>query len=280
MIDSPVNFTYLKYFYDAVKFGGVSNAAKANYVTQSAISQGITKLEKFLGTSLIAHHPNRFRLTPQGEIAFERAAEILRKTVEFREGINKETIGCLEFACIYRFAVSNISKYIRRFKQDYPTVEINFRLGRSSEIKQMLKKGHIDFGIGADEGNLEDYEKHDLHQGFFSLYISSKVKEHSHLDFILAAGDCKESAFFKQAYLSHYRTVPKIALEVNSWEVIANLTIEGLGIGYIPDYVALGKKDLLKKYEMAIPAYPYCIRAFFPKGMKLRKSSELFLSYF
>jgi DNA-binding transcriptional LysR family regulator len=275
-----INFTYLKYFYDAVKLGGVSGSAKANYVTQSAISQGITKLEKSLGTLLVAHHPNRFRLTPEGEIAFERAAEILRKITEFKDELNVQAIGSLEFACTYSFAVSNIPRYLQRFKQAYPTTEINFYLGKNSDIKQMLKKGAIDFGIGPDEGDLEDYEKHDLHQGFFGLYVSSTVKENSNLDFILAEGECKDSAFFRQTYCKHYGRMPTVALEVNSWEVIANLSIEGLGIGYFPDYIALGKKEMLKKYELNLPCFPYSIKAFYPRGMKLRKSSEIFISYF
>lgn len=275
-----VNLTYLKYFYDAVKLGGISSAAKANFVTQSAISQGISKLEKSLGTSLVAHHPNRFRLTPEGEMAFERASEILRKIATFKEELNGQAIGSLEFACTYSFAVSNIPKYLQRFKQAYPTTEINFYLGRNSDIKQMLKRGAIDFGIGPDDGDLEDHERYDLHQGFFGLYASSKVRENSNLDFILAEGDCKDSAFFRQTYSKHYGKMPTVALEVNSWEVIANLTIEGLGIGYFPDYIALGKKEMLKECELGLPSFPYSIKAFYPRGMKLRKSSEIFLSYF
>lgn len=263
-----------------MKLGGVSNAGKANYVTQSAISQAIAKLEKSLGKSLVAHHPNRFRLTPEGEKVYERAAEILRKIIEFKEDLNQPEIGSLEFACTYSFAVSNIPKYLQKFKQAYPTTAINFFLGKNSDIKQMLKKGMIDFGIGPDEGDLEDHDHHDLHRGFFNLYVSSKVKKHAQLDFILAEGDCRDSAFFRQTYCKHYGKMPKVALEVSSWEIIANLTVEGLGIGYFPDYIALGKKEMLKKYEIKLPSFPYSIKAFFPKGMKLRKSSEIFLSYF
>lgn len=275
-----INFTYLKYFYDAVKLGGISGAARANYVTQSAISQGITKLEKSLGTVLIAHHPNRFRLTPEGEIAFERAGEILRKTTALKEDLSQHTIGSLEFACTYSFALSHIPKHLHRFKQAYPSTEINFYLGKNSDIKHMLKRGMIDFGIGPDEGDLEDHETRDLHRGFFDVYVSPKAKKNECLDFILAEGECKDSAFFREAYYKHYGEMPKIALEVNSWEVIANLTIEGLGIGYFPDYIALGKKEMLKKVDMKLPSLPYSIKAFFPKRMKLRKSSEVFLSYF
>lgn len=275
-----INFTYLKYFHDAVKLGGISGAAKANHVTQSAISQGITKLEKSLGVSLINHQPNRFRLTAEGEKAFEQAGEVLRKTTAFKEEINKQSIGSLDFACNYSFAVASLPHYLHKFKQAYPTADINFYLGKNSEIKNMLKTGLIDFGIGPDEGDLEDYKKQDVLNGYFGLYVSSKVKKRKNLGFILAEEECKESSFFRQAYRAQYGKTPPIALEVSSWEVMANLTMEGLGIGYFPDYVALGKKELLKKHKLNLPAFPYHIKAFFPQGIKLRKSSVAFLSYF
>lgn len=96
----------------------------------------------------------------------------------------------------------------------------------------------------------------------------------------LAEGTCKDSAFFRQAYNKCYGKMPRTALEVSSWEVIASLTVEGLGIGYFPDYIALGKSEALKQYKINLPSFPYSIKAFFTKGMKLRKSSEAFLSFF
>lgn len=42
-----LNLTYLKYFFDAVELGSLTASAKANFVTQSAISQGIIKLEYY-----------------------------------------------------------------------------------------------------------------------------------------------------------------------------------------------------------------------------------------
>lgn len=37
--------------------------------------------------------------------------------------------------------------------------------------------------------------------------------------------------------------MPEVVLEVGSWEVVANLVEEGLGIGYFPDYVATKKPN-------------------------------------
>ena len=44
----PFNVNHLKFFFDAASLGSVSKAAKKNYVSQSAISQGIKNLENVL----------------------------------------------------------------------------------------------------------------------------------------------------------------------------------------------------------------------------------------
>lgn len=45
------------------------------------------------------------------------------------------------------------------------------------------------------------------------------------------------------------------SMEVSSWEVIASLTEQGLGIGFLPDYIV--RKRALVEYESAIPRIPY-----------------------
>ncbi len=277
-----LNLINLKYFCDAVKLGSVTKAAKANFVTQSAISQGIAKLEKSLGAQLLAHHPNQFRLTPAGEQAFIQGRELLAKSLEFKQLAFANGIGSLDFASTYSFAVAVIPPYLWQFKKNYPEVSVNFALGKNSEIKQMLKSGTIDFGIGPDEGDLEGFDQREIYRGTFQLYVSSSFNKEKgrELGFILADRNCKDTQFFKNAYQKIYGTPPPVILEVNSWEVIANLTLEGFGIGYFPDYIALKKKKGLVRCDLGLPDFEYRFVAYSPKGMSLRKSSEIFISSF
>ena len=161
-------------------------------------------------------------------------------------------------------------QYIQKFKASYPHVAINFGLGKNKEMKEHIKTGAIDFGIGPDEGDLEEFEKISLYSGSFKLYGDIK-----HASFIVADCVTKEVAFFKKTYREKFRKDPVIALEVGSWEVIANLVSYGLGIGYIPDYIA--EKKNLQPINLGLPAYTYSIVAFYPKAIPLRKSSRLFI---
>jgi DNA-binding transcriptional LysR family regulator len=281
--EQTINLTNIKYFCDAVKLGGISAAAKANFVTQSAISQGIAKLEKSLGISLVAHHPNRFRLTPQGEVAFKHSLDILQKAIEFKENLfgDHQLMGTLEFASTYSFAVAVIPQYLMKFREAFPQVKVNFNLGKNVYIKQLLKAGMIDFGIVPDEGDLTGFDKRDIYCGNFKLYASRHLNtmEIKKLGFILAEPDCKETVFLKKAYYRKYGKELTGILEVSSWEVIANLVAEGMGIGYFPDYIAM-KRRCFQEYDLGLDIQQYRLSAISPQGMKLRKSSETFLSYF
>jgi len=284
-MEEPINLIHLKYFCDAVRLGGLSAAAKINFVTQSAISQGISKLAKSLGTDLLAHHPNRLRLTPKGEFTFRQGLDILKRSLEFKQEAasdNSNLIGNLDFACTYSFALAVLPSHIKRFRLDYPQLMINCNLGRNEEIKKMVGSGTIDFGILPDEGDLSGFSKKDIFRGKLHLYCSSRIskEDQKKLGFILAASHSKEMILLKESYYKKYGQPLIGVLEANGWSVIANLVGEGMGIGYFPDYVAAQKSEAYQICDLGIETHEYCLSAIFLSGMQLRKSSEIFLSYF
>lgn len=296
MKDEILNLVNLKYFCDAIRLGSLSSAAKANFVTQSAISQGISKLEKHLRISLLAHHPNRLRLTSQGLSVFNDGVGLLKKVGQFQEGLlqnDSALMGNLEFACTHSFSLAVIPSYLKRFREEYPEVKVNLHLGQNENISQMVKNGTVDFGIlpleichnqhcQLFEENTVRFEKRTIYCGSFQLYTSSKITqtEQKNLGFILSPTQNKETILLSEAYFKKYNQTLGTVLEVGSWEIIANLAAEGMGIGYFPDYIARKMGPILQLCELGIETQEYRISAISPSGMKLRKSSEIFLSYF
>jgi len=278
-----INLTNIKYFCDAVRLGSVSNAARANFVTQSAISQGIAKLGASLGLKLHAHHPNLFRTTPEGDLVFQKALLLLQSARELKDSISGEKIsGHLEFASTYSFALAVLPEYLKKFRALHPHIPVNFTLEKTEAIKQKLKMGAIDFGIIPDETDLAGFETRQISCGRFGLWASKKLspKERKKLGFIIAEPDCRDTQFFVDAYQKKFGRAAPVTLRVGSWEMIANLAREGLGIGYFPDYIAKKLRASLVEIDLGIAFFPYRFLAIFPKGMTRRPSSEEFLSYF
>jgi DNA-binding transcriptional LysR family regulator len=82
-----LNLVHLKYFYDAARTRSISKSAEINHVSQSAVSQGIAKLEQTIGISLIVHCPRLFQLTPKGLMLYKHSSAIFNQLESIREGL-------------------------------------------------------------------------------------------------------------------------------------------------------------------------------------------------
>jgi DNA-binding transcriptional LysR family regulator len=277
----PYNLIYLKYFCDAARSGNISHSAKANFVSQSAISQAIHKLEKGLGTTLITHQQNRFRLTPEGETVFQKSRDIFASCAALEEALSAPTgkiSGRLEFACTHSFALAVLPQHIKQLGRRFPKLHVNFRLGHTGTIKELIRKGVIDFGIVLDNEDLSGFQCREIYHGSYRLFYSGRYDKKKPAHFIISE-ELMETNLLRRAYRKKFRKELPVRMEVSSWEVIAKLTEEGLGIGFFPDYVALGRKSL-KEYPSGLAPIPYRIYAIFPPSTPLHKNQEAFLSSF
>ncbi len=271
-----LNLIYLKYFSDAVRFGSVSASAKHNFVTQSAVSQAISKLESSLKKPLIHHHPNRLRPTPEGQMVFEKSLAIFDEIKKLEESLQTEDyVGKIDFACTHSFALALLPKKLKEAKKKFPKLQLNFRLGHPGLIMDMLKKGLIDFGIVLDNEDLSDFQTREIYSGEHKLYIAKSAATPKNLPFILSE-ERMETKLLKQAYRKKMKRDLKTNMEVFSWEAIASLTEEGLGIGFFPDYIAF-KRPKLKEYSLNLGPLPYKLFAILPKGRKPNKNIEGFV---
>src|SRR5437764_11110981 len=67
----------LKMFCDLVETESFTKAAQMNSVTQSAISQQISSLERQFDGLLVERSKKRFRLTREGEVLYDYSKQIL-----------------------------------------------------------------------------------------------------------------------------------------------------------------------------------------------------------
>src|SRR5579885_3601495 len=63
-----LDLSLLRHFFAIATYGGFSKASRATGVSQPALSLGLQKLEKILGSKLIDRKPGRFSLTDSGKV--------------------------------------------------------------------------------------------------------------------------------------------------------------------------------------------------------------------
>src|SRR5437867_11149692 len=67
----------LKVFCDLAESEGFTKAAQINQVTQSAVSQQISALERLFKSLLIERSKKKFRLTREGQVLYDYSKQII-----------------------------------------------------------------------------------------------------------------------------------------------------------------------------------------------------------
>lgn len=274
------NLVNLKYFFDVVKTGSFAESAKYNHVSQSAISQAVGKLEGALQCQLFSHQPGRCKATEKGMQLFEEACELFQQLQRIENCITEQEGGSITFACTHSFAIGLLPEYLKQTRKIFPQLKVNFQLGHYCDIKEWLKKGIIDFGILIDNDDLSLFDCKKIHQGHFLLYAAKQHKDISSLGFLLDSDVRKETNLLKQYFLEKYKKELPVMMEISSWEVIANLTEAGLGIGLFPDYVARKRKSRLKIVFSELKPTSYTIYAIFKKNKSQNPNALKFCELF
>src|SRR5262245_8187784 len=138
------NITFLRYFYSAGKHRSMTKAAKSNFVTQSAISQGIDKLEKSVGKKLLSARKNRFELTAEGELLLAKCESIFSLFEELEDLFNESEgvyRGKFSFATSHSFAISLLPLHYKQLFDLHPAIEPILRLGHSGIVRDWVTNG-------------------------------------------------------------------------------------------------------------------------------------------
>lgn len=137
----------IKYFQSVVEHGSFTEAAEENYVSQSAISQGVAGLEQELGVKLLERKNRRFALTPAGEHFYQKTLalgdeleRICRETVRIaRQGHASLNIGYLK--C---YGGEEFHQALGDFTAKYPGVRVRVTEGNHEELYDDMRFGRVD----------------------------------------------------------------------------------------------------------------------------------------
>jgi DNA-binding transcriptional LysR family regulator len=140
----------LKVFCDLVETESFTKAAQINCVTQSAVSQQISALERIFKSLLIERSKKQFRLTREGQVLYDYSKQILQSysSLDHRLQELKDIIsGTIRVATIYSIGLHDLPPYIKRFMQSYPTVNVHVEYRRASQVYEDVVSNVVDLGL-------------------------------------------------------------------------------------------------------------------------------------
>ncbi|WP_379969801.1 LysR family transcriptional regulator [Ectobacillus sp. sgz5001026] len=145
-----MNFDQMEYIKEVVKTKSMSLAAQNLHVSQSAISQSISLLEKEIGISLFKR--SRFGTIPteEGKSIIKKALEISKKVNEMKEEVHSLTssfIGELRIATIPSLFMNVLPQALYQFKKDLPQINVTIIEMESKEIIERVNQHDVDLGF-------------------------------------------------------------------------------------------------------------------------------------
>ena len=142
----------LKVFCDLAETESFTKAAQINSVTQSAVSQQISSLERIFKSLLIERSKKRFRLTREGQVLYDYSKQIIQTYESLHSKLQelKDIIsGTIRVATIYSIGLHDLPPYIKKFMQNYPTVNIHVEYRRANQVYEDVLSNVVDLGLVA-----------------------------------------------------------------------------------------------------------------------------------
>lgn len=137
-------------FHLVAKHKNISNAAKELFMTQSAVSQAIQRLEQELQTQLFHRTAKGVTLTTDGETLLHYVVSAL-STLEVAEekllASQHLVSGQLRIGVGDTISRYFLLPYVEQFFAAYPGVKLRILNGTTTEICQYIKDGQADIGI-------------------------------------------------------------------------------------------------------------------------------------
>ena len=155
-----MNSKQIKYFQDIVRLESFTEAAEANYISQSAISQQIKALETELGLTLLKRKNRGFELTRAGRFFYQKSQSILaelEKTVALTQNLAGEEPLLMRVGLLWGLADSKLAQAFVGFKELFPQIQLDFTVGSHEEIGQALRQQRIDLAINDQRKAFSDH---------------------------------------------------------------------------------------------------------------------------
>ena len=238
-----LNLVHLKVLSAVARHGSVTEAAKHLHYSQSSVSHHLSRLEAATSAKLVQRIGRGIRLTPEGHLLANRAAEILGRvdaaTNELAAQIGLQS-GRVRLAANASTLSTIVPKAAASLTEAYPGIELSLFDRHPVEALQMLRHGEIDVALvfrHADDP-VEDEGFRLVHVGDDAIYLISRQADDSLANHRLSSwiSGCARCQAELNAMCRHEGFTPRIGSHSDDMVVVQSLVAAGAGVTTLPGY--------------------------------------------
>ena len=236
----------LKVFCDLAETKSFTKAAAINSVTQSAVSQTISALERRFNSLLIERSKKNFRLTPEGGVFYDYSKRILQTCDALHsklQEIENVISGNIRVATIYSIGLHVLPPYVTKFLKRYPTVNVHVEYRLDDQVYESVLGNVVDLGLVANPSRDPRLEIVPLRtdtlvvichpQHPFAQRKSIKVKALSGQKFINFERDIPTRKALDKIFKEHRVTVDQV-MQFDNIETVKRAVEIDSGVAIVP----------------------------------------------
>ncbi|MDQ3341585.1 MAG: LysR family transcriptional regulator [Myxococcota bacterium] len=244
-----MNFERLRTFRALSESLHFRKTADKLHISQSAVSQQISKLEDELGVMLLERIGRRTFLTPAGKILVDEAGKVLAAVERAGEAVRAFGVGDIDrvrLGASTTPGVYIVPAALGAFRTALPLVQLTFRIANSAEIEQALVHNDLDLGVvGEDIAHEELFQvaigEDEIIAVTAPALASRKRLRASDLEKLplLARETGSATRRYVDAGLAKIGLKLKAAFELPSPEAQVRAAAAGLGLAFVSRHVAV-----------------------------------------
>ncbi|HJA72594.1 MAG TPA: LysR family transcriptional regulator [Candidatus Lachnoclostridium stercoravium] len=141
---------YLNYILTIAEKRNMTKAAQELFVSQSSLSQYLSKLEQELGTPLFLRAKGELVPTAAGDLYISAAKQVISIKNQLYKDISAlENKGNITIGTTSQFGLGIMAQVIPKFRIEYPDYTIEITESSNQALVKLLLDGQIDFGLMA-----------------------------------------------------------------------------------------------------------------------------------
>lgn len=234
----------LRAFFVSAQTLNLTEAAGRLFVTQSAVSHAISKLEKSAGTELLRKAGRRLALTEAGRTLYRACETVFYELEKAEEALRSGAAGGagpVRLGATVEFGTTLLVKHLAPFIKRNPGVPLDLYF--SHDLLRPLLNDELDLVIDCRDHRQPGLEKTPLFREEYSVIASPSLaaglRAPRDLDRFTVLSLDKGCAWWKnflQALPAAERPSFPRVMELNHIRGVINAALESVGVGFVPKY--------------------------------------------
>ena len=286
-----MSYKNFHYIIEIAQTQNITRAAEKLFISQSALSIHLQKLEKEYGCSFFIRDKNSLTLTSEGKMFVETAQEIMRLEEELRCNLSAGGARNISIGCSSEIAMQIASQVSYAFKKELPEVKVSLIDRRSDYLINSLKEKTLDLiiipklSLATDSWMAQEILK--TEELVFVLPPNHSLAENASTDynnppavdisvfkdqkFVIAPSDTVEYSLIKRIF-NDAGIKPNIEFEINRTRQACQMVLDGMALSVQPSFCVPRDMGLL----VCKPLKPYhrYLALLYRKDVKLRKEER------